>query len=286
MAHDVYAGKDLGTFDLTITEEMVQHYINGLEEPNPWYTTASPFGGSVAPAIIFQDISSRFKGWYLDNLYGNLWMRQEWKIHAPVRIGQTLHCSARVADRYTKRDREVVAQEVSLKDDAGQLVAWGMHHQSFLPSQTSGGISLRDAKAKEGAKKHVEPTGEPLSLELKKTFTAEMCNQFFYTSRNYHNDKQESEKLGFNDVVVGGRMTLSCITELLTRHFGRGFYLGGHIDVKFVNVLWLNEPFTTRGVITGRRVENGKAWADVAVSCDKADGTKLIVGTASAIEEA
>ena len=286
MANDVYAGKDLGTFELTITEEMVQQYINGLEEPNPWYTTDSPFGGPVAPAIIFQDISSRFKGWYLDNLYGNLWMRQEWKIHAPVRVGQTLHCSARVADRYAKRDREVVAQEVSLKDDAGQLVAWGMHHQSFLPDQTSGGVTLRDAKAKEGAKKHTEPTGEPLSLELKKTFTADMCNQFFYTSRNYHNDKQESEKLGFNEVVVGGRMTLSCITELLTRHFGRGFYLGGHVDVKFVNVLWLNEPFTTSGLMTGRRVEHGKTWADVAVSCAKADGTKIIVGTASALEEA
>jgi acyl dehydratase len=286
MANDVYAGKDLGTFDLTITEEMVQHYVNGLEEPNPWYTTDSPFGGPVAPAIIFQDISSRFKGWYLDNLYGNLWMRQEWMVHAPVRVGQTLHCSARVADRYAKRDREVVAQEVSLKDNAGQVVAWGMHHQSFLPDQTSGGVTLRDATAKEGAKKHTEPTGEPLSLELKKTFTAEMCDQFFYTSRNYHNDKQESEKLGFTDVVVGGRMTLSCITELLTRHFGRGFYVGGHVDVKFVNVLWLNEPFTTSGLITGRRVENGKTWADVAVSCDKADGTKLIVGTASALEEA
>ena len=48
-------------------------------------------------------------------------------------------------------------------------------------------------------------------------------------------------------------MTLSCVTELLTRHFGRGFYLGGRLDVKFINVLWPNEPFTTRGIITGRR---------------------------------
>ena len=50
MTTDVYAGKDLGTLDLTITDEMVQHYIKGLDEPNPWYTTTSPFGGPVAPA--------------------------------------------------------------------------------------------------------------------------------------------------------------------------------------------------------------------------------------------
>lgn len=284
MASDVYAGKDLGTLDLTITDEMVQHYIRGLDEPNAWYTEDSPFGGPVAPVIVFQDVSSQFKGWYLDNLFGNLWMRQEWSVYAPTRVGQTLRCSARVADRYRKRDRDVVAQEVLLHDDAGNLVARGMHHQSFMPDQSSGEVALRDPKTKEGAKKHTEPTGEPLSLELKKTFTEEMCSEFFYTSRNYHNDKEESEKLGFREVVIGGRMTLSCVTELLTRHFGRGFYLGGRVDVKFTNVLWPNEPFTTRGVITGRNTDNGNTRAEVLVFCEKADGTKIIVASASALE--
>jgi hypothetical protein len=32
---EVYPGKDLGTLELTITDEMVQHYIKGLDEPNP-----------------------------------------------------------------------------------------------------------------------------------------------------------------------------------------------------------------------------------------------------------
>src|SRR3989454_9280160 len=61
---DVYPGKDLGTLELTITDEMVQHYIKGLDEPNPWYTTASPFGGPVAPVIVYQQADSQFKGWY------------------------------------------------------------------------------------------------------------------------------------------------------------------------------------------------------------------------------
>ena len=58
---DVSPGKDLGTFELTITDEMVQHYIKGLDEPNPWYTTASPFGGPVAPVIVYQQADSEFK---------------------------------------------------------------------------------------------------------------------------------------------------------------------------------------------------------------------------------
>ena len=62
MASHVYAGKDLGTLDLTITEEMVQHYTQGLDEPNPWYTDDSPFGGPVVPVIIFQDLAVCLRG--------------------------------------------------------------------------------------------------------------------------------------------------------------------------------------------------------------------------------
>ena len=284
MTTDVHAGKDLGTLDLTITDEMVRHYIKGLGEPNPWYTTASPFGGPVAPVIVYQDADSQFKGWYLDNLFGNLWRRQEWQIHTPTRVGQRLRCTARVAERYRRRDRDVVAMEMWVRDDAGLLVAHGIHHQSFLAEQTSGEVALRDPAAKEGARQSAEPTGEPLSLELRKKFTEEMCNEFFYKSRNYHNDKDASKELGFGDTVIGGRMTLSCVTELLTRHFGRGFYLGGTLDVKFTNVLWPNESFTTRGIITGRRVEDSRTRAEVTVFCEKDDGTKIIAATGSAFE--
>src|SRR5438046_9398843 len=149
---DVYAGKDLGTLELAITDEMVQHYITGLDEPNPWYTTTSAFGGPVAPVIVFQDADSQFKGWYLDNLFGNLWRRQEWEIHAPTRVGQTLRCSARVADRYRRRDRDVVAQEMWVRDETGNLIARSVHHQSFMAEQTSGEGTLPGPSSQEGAK--------------------------------------------------------------------------------------------------------------------------------------
>jgi acyl dehydratase len=284
MTTDVYAGKDLGTLEVVVTGDMVDHYVRGLDEPNPWYTTDSPFGGPVAPVIVYQDTDVQFKGWYLDNLFGNLWMRQEWEIHAPTRVGQTLRCTARVADRYRRRDRDVVAMEMRVHDMSGALVARSIHHQSFLAEQKTGEVALRDPAAKEGARRHAEPTGQPLPIELRKCFTEEMCNEFFFRSRNYHNDRDASRELGFRDTVIGGRMTLSCVTELMTRQFGRGFYEGGRLDVKFTNVLWPNERFTTRGVVTNRTAEGGRTRAEVAVFCEKDDGTKVIVANASALE--
>src|SRR5262249_43828846 len=148
----VYRGRDFGGRERGVPGEVVEHYFRGLGEPNPWYTTASPFGGPVAPVIVYQQADSEFKGWYLDNLFGNLWRRQEWEIYAPTRVGQTLKCSARVADRYRRRDREIVAQEMWVRDEAGNLVAHSVHHQSFLAEQTSGEVALRDPASKEGSK--------------------------------------------------------------------------------------------------------------------------------------
>ena len=251
---DVYPGKDLGTLELTVTDEMVQHYIKGLDEPNPWYTTASPFGGPVAPVIVYQQADSEFKGWYLDNLFGNLWRRQEWEIYAPTRVGQVLRCSARVADRYRQaRSRRRRAGDVGAR--RGRAADRAQRPSPELPGGADQRRSRLARPGEQGRRRQEgEPSGEPLSVELRKTFTDAMCDEFFYRSRNYHNDKAASKELGFGDTVIGGRMTLSCVTELLTRHFGRGFYLGGRLDVKFTNVLWPNEPFTTRGIITGRRV--------------------------------
>jgi hypothetical protein len=48
--------------------------------------------------------------------------------------------------------------------------------------------------------------------------------------------------------------------------------------------LWPNELFTTRGIITGRRAEDSQTRAEVTVFCEKADGTKIIVASATALE--
>ena len=125
-------------------------------------------------------------------------------------------------------------------------------------------------------------TGKDLGT-LEVIVTGEMVEHYM-RGLDYHNDRDASRELGFRDTVIGGRMTLSCVTELLTRHFGRGFYLGGRLDAKFTNVLWPNEPFTTRGIITGRSAEGGRPRAEVTVFCEKDDGTKIIVANASALE--
>jgi len=101
---------------------------------------------------------------------------------------------------------------------------------------------------------------------------------FFHGNRSYHTDKEASEELGFEEVVVGGKMTMSLIGEMLEQRFGRGYYEGGTLDVKFTNIVWPDDRVTAKGVITHKQA--GRAF--ITVWMEKDDGTVVIVGSASA----
>jgi hypothetical protein len=79
-------------------------------------------------------------------------------------------------------------------------------------------------------------------------------------------------------------LSVCLVAEMMTRRFGLGFMLGGRMDLRLVNVLWAEETTGARGRILERRREGDHTRAEVEVWCEKADGTKTIVGAASAIE--
>ena len=274
--HEPYAGKDLGELPFMCTPQMVEDYCEGLVVDRDRYFTSKVWDEPVAPAMIVGELDFGFDGARFDNAFGNLWMRQEWNFHHPVFPGRDYRRSSTVLDVYEWRNRSVVKQEVSLFEGS-ELVVRGIHHQSFLLGQSSGKVALRDPKKKEGVRKFDAPQGEAIA-SVDRNIDLEMCGVFFHGNKSYHTDKKASEELGFEEVVVGGRMTMSLIGEMLEQHFGRGFYEGGTLDIKFTNIVWPDDHVTAKGVITD--AQNGKA--SVAVWMEKDDGTVVVVGSASA----
>ena len=117
-----------------------------------------------------------------------------------------------------------------------------------------------------------------------RTISQAMCMAFSGPGVNYHTDADAARKLGFPDIVVQGMWSVCLIAEMMTQRFGLGFLLGGKFDLRLVNVLWVDETSGPHGRIIERRPEGKRTRAIVEVWCEKADGTKTIVGTASAIE--
>ncbi len=296
--YDVFVGRDMGGHEYVVTPELVRAYQNGTEDRHEWYAGMSPFGGPVAPALLFHSEVYQNLAWYLPNLIGNLHAKQEWELFHPMLVGDTVRTRSIVVERYQKRNREYVVNEVVITDTAGRWLQRSRTHQSFLiehPSPSPANTPVSRG-GQEGAfvvdknrEKRPERTflvgksGGPSLQGVEKTITLAMCQAFSGPHRSYHTDREMAQALGFPDIVVQGMMSVCFLSDLLTRNFGAGWFCGGKLNVSLVNVVWPNDRLSVRGTVREELPEGAKTRVHADVWCEKPDGVKTIVGTASAL---
>jgi acyl dehydratase len=282
--YDVFVGRDMGGEEYSVTPEIVRMYSAGTTDRHAWYAGPSPFGGPVAPALLFHSEVYRDLAWYLPNLIGNLHARQEWDLFHPMLVGDRVRTRSTVVERYVKRNRDYVVNEVLITDLAGRWLQRSRTHQSFLTDTGGSGFVVDKDREKRADRAFAVGTGPGPELEpLEKTISLEMCQAFSGPHRNYHTDREMARAMGFPDVVVQGMMSICFISELLTRGFGAGWYCGGKLSVNLVNVVWPEERLLVRGKVREEMPEGTKTRVHLDVWCEKAAGVKTIVGTASAL---
>ena len=282
---EILVGQDIGAREIEITPELVAEYMAGTDDQNPWYTGDSPFGGPVAPVLALHSEVYRHGGWYLKNIFGNLHARQEWDLFAPMMVGDTVTTHSTIIDRYIKRGRDYVVNEVQVYGEGGRLLSRGRTHQSFLLDESNEGTVVDKQREKKKPRRIEAGEGdvEEEIAPLEKTVTLEMCKTFSFGT-NYHNDLEEAKKMGFPDIVVQGMMPICFLSELMTLRFGQGWYAGGRMSVNLVNVLWGEDAgVTCRGVVREFTPAGSQRRAHCEIWAEKADGTKVIAGSASAV---
>lgn len=281
---EVYVGRDMGGVDYRVTPELVARYIAGTEDGHEWYTGAAPPGAPIAPALLFHSEVYRDLSWYLPNLIGNLHAKQEWELFHPIMVGDTVRTRATVVERYRKRNRDYVVNEVVITDADGRWLQRSRTHQSFLAEDSGGGYVVDKEREKRTDRQFVTASGggEPLQ-DVHKTITLPMCQAFSGPHRNYHTDREMAQAMGFPDVVVQGMMSVCFLSELMTRNFGLGWVCGGKLLVNLVNVVWPNDSLRVCGTIREEVHEGSRTRLHCDVWCEKSDGVKTIVGGASAL---
>ena len=274
---EAFVGKELEPRLFEISKKTVNDYFEGLKVDRSVYENIGSEDKLVTPSMVIIDAESISGASYRNN-FGNLWMRQEVDFHGPLPTEERLNVSSKVLDIYEWRNRTIVLQESEIFNEKKELLGAMRHHQSYLLDQNSGKVALRKPSEKEGVRKFDVPKGEllePVSSEI----DLEMCGTFFHGNKNYHTDKRASEELGFEEVVVGGKMTISYIGDMLDRTFGERWYNGGKLDVKFTNIVWPGDRVTARGVIADES-DSSEGSTEVRVWMEKEDGTVTIVGNA------
>jgi 3-hydroxybutyryl-CoA dehydratase len=283
--NEVYVGRDMGGKEWSLSSDAIENYIAGTGDDHPWYLGQSPLGAALAPALILHSEVYRTKAWYLPNVYGNLHAREEWESYQPVRVGETVRTRCTVVDRYVKREREYVVNEALTFNSEGALVSRARAHQSFLIETRPGSVVVD--KNREHSAGRVFDIGQGGGSPIdgpERVVTEAMCMVFSGPALNYHNNRDKAGELGFPDIVVQGMLPVCLIAEMMTRRFGLGFFDGGRMNVNLVNVVWVDDALRVRGMIINRRREGEKTRAECEVWCEKTDGVKVVVGSASALE--
>lgn len=272
---EVHVGQDLGGREVLVTREEIAHYAAGTGLPRVSES-------EVAPALLYHSEVYRDLSWYLPNIIGNLHARQEWELFSPLRVGAKVRSRVTVVERYRKRDRVYVVAEVLWTTDDGRWLQRSRTHQSFLADDPSG-IVVDKAREKRSDRRFELPTEGVELTPGRRTVTIEMCQAFSGPHRNYHNDREMAQALGFPDIVVQGMMAICGLSDTLEANFGTGWQHGGKLDLRLVNVVWVNDVLTTKGRVREVLPEGSRERVVVDVWCEKADGTIALIGSASAL---
>jgi len=282
--YDVFVGRDMGGHEYTITPEMVARYAAGTADYAECYRSGGLFDRPVAPALLFHSEVYMNLAWYLPNLIGNLHAKQEWELFQPMLLGDTVRSHSTVVERYVKRNREYVVNEVLFTDPGGRWLQRSRTHQSFLIEEGRTGFVVDKDRERRADRQFVVGEGAGPELQpTEKTITHAMCQAFSGPHRSYHTDREMAQALGFPDIVVQGMMSVCFLSELMTRNFGAGWFCGGKLGVSLVNVVWPNDRLAVRGKVRDEVPEGAKRRVHCDVWCEKPDGVKTIVGTGSAL---
>src|SRR6185295_13956229 len=198
--------------------------------------------------------------------------------------GATVRTRSTVVERYVKRNREYVVNEVLVTDRDGRWLQRSRTHQSFLVEDGRRDVVVDRDREKRPDRQFTVGDGDGAEVAaLTRPITIAMCEAFSGPEKNYHTDRAMAQALGFPDIVVQGMLSVCFVAELMTQAFGSGWLLAGKLDVRLVNVVWVNDVLTTRGKVRDEVVEGARRRVLLDVWCEKGDGTKTLVGAASAL---
>ncbi len=273
-----------GSNEYTVSKEVVEFYCDALDDFHPLHTR-------YAPPLLHHSECYKFVGdWYLANLFGNLHAQQDWELFDAIPMNAKLRSVSTIIDRYSKRGRDYVINETDLFDaETHRLFVRGRTYQSFLPpkpKQEDGDYVVDNETARNKPKRPAFPTATGADLKpVEKIIDERRCWMFSGPGKNYHTDREQAQKLGFPNIVVQGMMSTCFISQVMQDAYADGWLRGGKMSVKLTNVLWVDEKVSVHGKVREEVREGTRTRVHCDVWVDKDDGTRVALGTASALRE-
>ena len=127
---DIVKGMQLPDITYTITSEILERYLDGIDDLNPLYldedyAKKSPFGGRIVPPIsmaIYTTVSNLIRPLGLVIPPGLIQATQKYEFTGIARPDEQLLIRSRVEDKYEKKGRKFVLLKSEVFNEKGEKV--------------------------------------------------------------------------------------------------------------------------------------------------------------------
>lgn len=277
----VNKGKLPEQFEVTITPYDTMRWARLHDDAHPWYRGDSPWGGPAAMPWIMYFSSMNLLGHEFgrerhlpSEVGGGGFARYRAEFLAPIPVGSVVTVGGEVTDKYSRRGRGYIQWRLDASID-GRLVQQHWKDWAFP-------ASLEDLENWPERVSDPHPpevpalaTLEPIRMKMTIDRTIEFEGPI---PLNNHNDLAAARAAGRPAPLVQGELTFGLLCRVLRDHFGAGFVVGGTIDVRFIQPVYVNQTITAHAEVLSSQADRAfcRVWAE------NEDGGRVVTGTASA----
>jgi acyl dehydratase len=285
-----------GPVEVCVDEAKVLTYAFAQGDFGSWYFHNSPFGGPVAhPLVLANDLLFLFYDGYDGNTAQGLHTHETLRFRSPAKIGEKVTVTGAYTDKYERRGQGYVVLEAEARGEDGRVLV--EHVGTEIMRTVAGDVAGRGAttagerlRSVLGQADNSLPVasvaadglapGTPIP-SLSRSYTQDQMSAFSWAGKGYANVHTSAEKAaasGLPRTIVQAQQQTGLIVENMVALFGASWFTDGHLDLRFISPVFLEDEISTTGAVIGER--DGRLELEVWI--DKNDGTRTAVGWASA----
>jgi len=110
-------GETLPEMTIGYDEDMQGRFLAALQEENPWYYNASPWGGPVTYHPLLDDAPMEAAMHRYQYPFSFVHARQETEFINPLPLGKAARIITKIVDKYVKRDKGYIVIESLIVDE-------------------------------------------------------------------------------------------------------------------------------------------------------------------------
>jgi len=276
-------GDKFGPRMFDTSEKAVEHFCNEMDDQNPFWIKASPWGGPVVPPLLSATLIGLGMIGSKYDAHATVPTKLIQKNINPIFVGTKIHQSGVLIDKYMKKGLEYAVIESVLADDHDHHYRRVADH--FLLSLER--YDRADTPGKHGLDSGLtKTTGSGIEIPpfTRIAYQLALDEPARFRDDSSHRDHYAQAK-GFKSALLSGYITSGYLCKYLVDYFGPNWLIGGEVSLAFVRAVYQREQIT----IKARKLEEGErkigAKLTLAFTIEKQDGTTAIIGWAKVLSD-